>query len=86
MSVLRQLKNDLNTHYKDDDKIQINHENDINRNLLKISIVCGNHKITIEPYYQRILIKGDFERTYVNKLYIKAECDILNFVNQHRTI
>lgn len=80
MQVLRQIKNDLIEYFKSD--IQIHHNIDINQNILDISIKRCNKFIYIQPYYNRFIVSGDIEKTYINKLYLKAECDIIKILKE----
>lgn len=80
MQVLRQIKNDLLEYFDND--IQVDHNTDINRNILDISIRGRNKFIYIQPYYNRFIVSGDFEKTYINKLYLKAEYDIIRILKE----
>ena len=80
MQVLRQIKNDLIEYFNND--IQLDHNMDINRNVLDVSIRRRNKFIYIKPYYNRFIVSGDLEKTYINKLYLKAECDIIKILKE----
>lgn len=78
MQVLRQIKNDLLEYFDGD--IKVDYNIDINRNILDISIKRCNKFIYIQPYYNRFIVSGDLEKTYINKFYLKAECDIIKIL------
>lgn len=80
MQLLRQIKNDLLEYFAGD--IQVDYSIDINRNILDISIKRRNKFIYIRPYYNRFIVSGDLEKTYINKLYLKAECDIIRVLKE----
>lgn len=80
MQVLRQIKNDLLEYFDGD--IKVDHNIDINRNILDISIKRQSKFIYIQPYYNRFIVSGDLEKTYINKLYLKAECDIIKILKE----